>query len=214
MISFITSSVLSKFVIKLVFSAFCGFALKYVMIKTNHRWLSTYSHTISFVLLPVITCGITSVIKTNIALSLGLVGALSIVRFRNPVKNSLELIMYFALISIGIIASVNIFYCAYTTLVFLILIIAIFYYDKYQSNKGNKIHNLSFEEGNYLYSLEVESKERIPSLEKSNLLINKVNFRENNIHFYRLCSSSKNEIEEAYLDIQNNENILKTDISY
>ncbi len=208
------SSVLIKFVIKLIFSAFCGLALKIVMVKTNHRWLSTYGHTISFVLLPVITCGITSVIKTNIALSLGLVGALSIVRFRNPVKNSLELIMYFALISLGIIASVNIFYCLYTTVIFILIIIFIYYYDKLQLEKGNKIHNLSFEEGNYLYSLEVESKEKVDQLENNKLLIHKIYSKENGKYFYRLCSSIRSEIDEVYSSIENNENLTKIDVSY
>ena len=54
--------------------------------------------------------GFTKVISNNIALSLGMVGALSIVRFRNPVKNSLELVIYFALIAIGIASGVNSFY--------------------------------------------------------------------------------------------------------
>jgi hypothetical protein len=37
-----------------------------------------------------------------------MVGALSIVRFRHPVKNPLELVTYFALIALGISFSVNI----------------------------------------------------------------------------------------------------------
>ena len=54
-----------------------------------------------------IAYGVTTIISDNIALSLGLVGALSIVRFRTPVKNPFELIAYFYLLSIGIILSVS-----------------------------------------------------------------------------------------------------------
>ena len=36
-----------------------------------------------------------------------MVGALSIVRFRTPVKNPLELVIYFYLITLGIVTSVN-----------------------------------------------------------------------------------------------------------
>ena len=50
---------------------------------------------------------ITSVISNNIALSLGMVGALSIVRFRTPVKNPSELVIYFILITLGIVVNVN-----------------------------------------------------------------------------------------------------------
>ena len=68
----------------------------------------TYAHTFTIVTLPVITYVITSVISGNIALSLGKVGALSIVRFRNPVRSPLELCVYFASITMGISAAVNI----------------------------------------------------------------------------------------------------------
>ena len=46
------------------------------------------------------------VVKSSLALSLGLVGALSIVRFRTPVKSPLELTIFFLLITIGIACSV------------------------------------------------------------------------------------------------------------
>ena len=36
-----------------------------------------------------------------------MVGALSIVRFRTPIKNPLELVIYFYLITIGIVTNVN-----------------------------------------------------------------------------------------------------------
>ena len=212
--SIILSSTLIKFLIKLVFSGVCGFFLKYAMDKTNHRWLATYSHSISFILLPIITCGITSVIKTNIALSLGLVGALSIVRFRNPVKNTLELIMYFALISIGITSSVNIYYAFYLTIVLITVIVIIFLFDRYNLKKGKKIHNLSFEEGSHLYTIEVEADKKLEEIENSDLLINKVFIKDKNLYFYRLSSKNKKDIENVNLDLKNNENILKIDISY
>ena len=45
---------------------------------------------------------IITVIKTSIALSLGLVGALSIVRFRTPIKEPEELAYIFVAIAIGL----------------------------------------------------------------------------------------------------------------
>tara|TARA_Y100000741_G_scaffold329177_1_gene282915 strand:+ start:1677 stop:2045 length:369 start_codon:yes stop_codon:yes gene_type:complete len=122
--------------------------------------------------------------------------------------------MYFALISIGITASVNIFYSFFTTTILIFLIISIYIYDKYQVTKGNKIHNLSFDEGNYLYTIEIESKEKIENLEKNKMLINKIHFKENNLYFYRLSSSNKDEIEEIQSNLENNTNVLKLDISY
>jgi len=75
------------------------------LIKQN--WVNTIYYFISFLLLPPIAFVITSVISNNLALSLGMIGALSIVRFRNPVKNPLELVIFFGLITIGISFGVN-----------------------------------------------------------------------------------------------------------
>ena len=93
-----------KFFIAFILSYFS----KLIFAKfSKQNWLSSYSNSLSFLLLPVIAFGVTTIISDNIALSLGLVGALSIVRFRTPVKNPFELIAYFYLLSIGIILSVS-----------------------------------------------------------------------------------------------------------
>lgn len=60
-----------------------------------------------FIFLPLVIHIITSAISTNIALSLGMVGALSIVRFRTPIKNPMELLIYFLLIASGIVSNTN-----------------------------------------------------------------------------------------------------------
>ena len=55
--------------------------------------------------LPVIaltTLLVISVVKSSLALSLGLVGALSIVRFRTPIKEPEELVYLFLAIAIGL----------------------------------------------------------------------------------------------------------------
>ena len=57
----------------------------------------------SLVMLTIVTTLIMSVIGNNIALSLGMVGALSIVRFRTAIKDPMDLMFLFWSISIGII---------------------------------------------------------------------------------------------------------------
>lgn len=57
----------------------------------------------TLVSLPVITAGIMLAMQSNLVISLGMVGALSIVRFRNAVKDSVDLTYLFWSISIGII---------------------------------------------------------------------------------------------------------------
>lgn len=82
--------------LRLLFSVLC-----------KQYWVRTYTQTLVFALLPSVGFLITNVISNSIALSLGMVGALSVVRFRTPVKNPLELVVYFLLITLGIVINVN-----------------------------------------------------------------------------------------------------------
>lgn len=61
---------------------------------------SEFAHVGPFILL--ITILIITVVKSSLALSLGLVGALSIVRFRTPIKEPEELAYLFMAIAIGL----------------------------------------------------------------------------------------------------------------
>ena len=61
----------------------------------------------NFIVLGVTTCIVISIVKSSLALSLGLVGALSIVRFRAAIKEPEELIYLFLIISIGLGAGAN-----------------------------------------------------------------------------------------------------------
>ena len=71
-----------------------GLILRFILTFCKQLWVTTYHHTMTFMILPFSTYTITKLISGNIALSLGMVGALSIVRFRNPVKNTFELVIF------------------------------------------------------------------------------------------------------------------------
>jgi hypothetical protein len=96
-----------KGLVALVPAAVLGLAIRESFKRLKQPWASSNSSIILFGLLPVATFAITSVISDNIALSLGMVGALSIVRFRNPVRSPTELTAYFILIAIGICLTRN-----------------------------------------------------------------------------------------------------------
>ena len=85
-----------------------GLFFRFLLQAFGQMWIKTKAHTTTIIILPIITYVITNVISGNIALSLGMVGALSIVRFRNPVRSPLELSTYFGAITMGIAASVSI----------------------------------------------------------------------------------------------------------
>ena len=63
----------------------------------------------SLATLPVITAAIMLAMGSNLTISLGMVGALSIVRFRNAVKEPADLTYLFWSISIGIVTGANLF---------------------------------------------------------------------------------------------------------
>jgi hypothetical protein len=91
-----------------IFTAILGNIFRLILsILHNQIWTRSKLQFLNFSFLPTITFIITKIISGNIALSLGMVGALSIVRLRTPVKNPFELVSYFFLITLGIIVSVN-----------------------------------------------------------------------------------------------------------
>ena len=108
-----------------IISILCGLGIRISLSLAKQRWATTYHHTMSYIMLPPVTMVITTLIAGNIALSLGMIGALSIVRFRNPVKNPFELIIFFALITIGIGVAVDVKLGVGLTVVLMILIIVV-----------------------------------------------------------------------------------------
>lgn len=80
---------------------------------------------VSLVMLTLVTTLVMNVIGNNIALSLGMVGALSIVRFRTAIKDSRDTAYIFWCIAIGICCGVSEYMIAGigTTVIFLLLLL-------------------------------------------------------------------------------------------
>ena len=162
--------------------------MRFVLELSKQTWITTFSHTVTIVFLPVITFFVTKVISGDIALSLGMVGALSIVRFRNPVRSPLELTVYFTCITIGIAASVHIRWLLYILIAIIIIILILFIVSKIFRMRGKNFFNISFSEGNPLSVLEVYSELDIDLLDNSLLLASKV--KNNDEIIYELTSSN------------------------
>ena len=128
---------------------------------SNQKWLKNYSQFLVFALLPLTGYMITSVISNNIALSLGMVGALSIVRFRTPVKNPSELVIYFILITLGIVVNVN-GNLAINFVIFITIMTVLTEIYKFVSNKLN-LQEFSFNEDSKIY-LKIHTSEENSSV--------------------------------------------------
>lgn len=93
----------------LTFSAIIGIYIYYIYkLKTRTQFYSV-DFNASLLILPVITSAIVLAIQSNFVISLGMVGALSIVRFRNAVKNTIDLMFLYFSISLGIIIGAGLY---------------------------------------------------------------------------------------------------------
>lgn len=69
------------------------------------------SFAVTLVGMTVLTCMVTLAISSNIVISLGMVGALSIVRFRTAIKDPMDLLYLFWAITSGITAGAGMYVC-------------------------------------------------------------------------------------------------------
>ena len=190
-----------------------GLILRYSLTLTGQAWAKSHAQTVAFMVLPVITYVITKTIAGNIALSLGMIGALSIVRFRHPVKSALELIMYFDLIAIGIATSVRTKWAIQLILCTVIIIVAVKIVQKIYQKFGKSFYNLSFNEGIAINSIEVSAKKKIDLIENDNNLISLYNDMTQSEIVYRLTFDNKNQLNSFKKKIEGMENINKININ-
>ena len=183
-------------------------SIRILLELNDQNWIKTKSHTATLTILPLVTYVITSVISRNIALSLGMVGALSIVRFRNPVRSPLELTVYFTAITLGISAAVSykwLIFLGIGIYLFTILLGLIAFTTKKIFKKEFFI--TSFSEGNSLSTLEIEVSEEINFIEESKFL-KSISYSKNENKKYLLVSSDFNALKSFILNLKNKEEII------
>jgi hypothetical protein len=99
-----TSSEISMygFLINLVISGMLAIILSKVYVRYGKALSNRYAFSRNFVMLTMTIMVIITIVKSSLALSLGLVGALSIVRYRTAIKEPEELAYTFLAIAIGL----------------------------------------------------------------------------------------------------------------
>ncbi|KOY80088.1 DUF4956 domain-containing protein [Lysinibacillus macroides] len=98
-----TSFSLIDSVIGLVVAFFIGLFIYVVYKKTFNGVIYSHSFNISLLIMTMATALVIMGISSNVLLSLGMVGALSIVRFRTPIKDPMDLVYIFWAIVSGIL---------------------------------------------------------------------------------------------------------------
>ena len=144
-----------------------------------------FSNIFPFILLT--TTLVITIVKSSLALSLGLVGALSIVRFRTPIKEPEELSYLFICIAAGLGFGANQTFITLTSVILILLFMTLF-----------KIFRKSAIEKNMFISLELNTAK---IKDQANLLkkINKIILSEVDNFDLRRFDTKEDNIEATYM---------------
>lgn len=118
-----TMVTLGPIILALAASFSLGLLIYYVYQKTFRGVVYNQSFSVSLAVLTILTTMITLAISSNIALSLGMVGALSIVRYRTAIKDPADIIFLFWAVGSGITIGAKLHYLALVGAVIVILML-------------------------------------------------------------------------------------------
>ena len=119
--------------INLLIAAILAWILEIVFIRYSNTINNKKIFSKNFIIIATTTAFIISIVKSSLALSLGLVGALSIIRFRTAIKEPEEISYLFICIGIGLGLGAN--YKLITIMAILIIILIIICKDKFFTDK-------------------------------------------------------------------------------
>ena len=204
-----------NFFINCSYTVLSGLIVYILLIVIQQKWVNTLHYLITYLLLPPIAFVITNVISNNLALSLGMLGALSIVRFRNPVKNPLELVIFFGLLTLGISFAVNAKWGFFLlTFIVAILISAKLIEVIFKKYNLFNLFNYSFStnDGELNNLIEVESKVKLNYLETNPNLIY-FNYADE-LYIYKIASSDRKKIDDLKNKLQSDNQIKNLEVRY
>ena len=134
---------LSNFVINLITAIILSFLVQQTYNKTAKTLSNIQNFSKNFVILGLTTAIIITIVKSSLALSLGLVGALSIVRFRAAIKEPEELVFLFLIIAVGLgCGAGQLGITIIGTIIAIIIILALSHFES--RKKIIKIENFNF----------------------------------------------------------------------
>jgi uncharacterized membrane protein YhiD involved in acid resistance len=187
---------LSYLALSLIIAAILSFILGKLYIRYGTSISNRRKFASNFVLMTTTTTLIITVVKSSLALSLGLVGALSIVRFRAAIKEPEELAFLFLTIAIGLGLGAN--QIGVTILSF--FIISLFIYGRHFYEKKEENYNLSI-----IISGKITNELNLKKI--SSILKKNCNF----VHLKRFDKSEDNILEASFLvDFDSLEKLEKT----
>lgn len=153
----------TQIALALLVSFIIGIFIVYIYRKTYTGVIYSKSFSLCLILLAMITSIIICTINSNLSLSLGMVGALSIVRFRTAIKEPVDTVFMFWAIAMGIMAGAGLYLIA----IIASLIVGLLYFLSYTMGfKTNKQYLLVIK---YEAAYDQEINEKISTLKRSKL---------------------------------------------
>lgn len=122
----ISTSTLLTITVDLLVALVMGMIIYYVYKKYFQGVVYSRTFAMTLVGMCVLTCMVTLAISTNVVISLGMVGALSIVRYRTAVKEPLDLLYLFWAITTGITVGASMYILAVAGAIIMICLILFF----------------------------------------------------------------------------------------
>ena len=192
-----------NFVQNIIVALILSLIVKYVYVKFSTTLSNKNEFSKNFVILGLTTCIVITIVKSSLALSLGLVGALSIVRFRAAIKEPEELVYLFFIIGVGLAAGANQFFIA---IIATFITITILYFRKIYNDKVGKTDYI--DTSTNILQIQITGQN-----EDSSKIINDI---KKNVNYLNLKSfSSENELKQFnfWFDIENKKlNLILKDV--
>jgi hypothetical protein len=133
----LTSDDILNIIISLLVSILIGFIISQAY-KVTHRGVSyETSFMTSLIILAPIVAIVMLLIQGNLVLSLGLVGSLSIIRFRTPIKDTRDMVYLFWSIAVGLGAGTYHWGMITIASLIVLILIIILYFSKYGHSKNS-----------------------------------------------------------------------------
>ena len=189
---------LITFVEGLMLAGILSFIIQITYLKFSTSLSNKYDFSKNFIILGVTTTLVITIVKSSLALSLGLVGALSIVRFRAAIKEPEELVYLFLIIATGLGCGAGQLKITFIGVIFAIIIIIIFSFIW----RRKKVFDEEFINSSIIFNNRISDKE----IEK---LIRKIKPMCLQIQFISLSSTENQTTLNLDLKPKNFQNVTK-----
>ena len=191
-----------------IFLILSGIMLRSSLLLVGQNWARTYHFLGTFILLPNIAYIITTVIAGDIALSLGMIGALSIVSFRHPVRSNFELTIYFSLLTLGISAGVSIKLAILLLSIVLATILGMEITQRLMKYFNYELYQISFNEGIANNVLEISTNKKDSEIQENVNLVESFYSKSDKQFMFKLVFKNKSDLNNFLKNVADKDSTI------